>query len=77
MFLYEAPEVLGAMLSHPYYTAVVEPDEPVFIDKSAPGNGMVATYIGNHVEVVDRARDVWVGDDATRIKFQQLFDSYA
>ncbi|KAG7112774.1 Conidial pigment biosynthesis dehydratase EthD like protein [Verticillium longisporum] len=77
MFLYEAPEVLGAMLSHPYYTAVVEPDEHVFIDKSAPGNGMVATYIGNHVEVVDRARDVWVGDDATRIKFQQLFDSYA
>ncbi|CRK11482.1 hypothetical protein BN1723_001814 [Verticillium longisporum] len=77
MFLYEAPEVLGAMLSHPYYTAVVEPDEHVFIDKSAPGNGMVATYIGNHVEVVDRARDVWVGDDVTRIKFQQLFDSYA
>ncbi|KAM0327988.1 hypothetical protein ACHAQA_005387 [Verticillium albo-atrum] len=77
MFLYEAPEVLVAMLSHPYYLAIVEPDEHVFIDKAAPGGGMVATYIGNHVEIVDRARDVWVGDDAQRIKFQQLFDSYA
>lgn len=77
MFLYESAEVLTAMLTHPYYLEVVEPDERVFIDKTAHGGGMVATFIGKHIEVVDREKDVWVGDDATRIKYQQLFNSYA
>lgn len=76
MFLYDTPDVLTAMLTHPYYLDVVEPDEHVFIDKSAFGNGMVATYIGENIEVVDRARDVWVGDAATRKKFTDLFNSY-
>ncbi|KAJ4219320.1 hypothetical protein NW757_014561 [Fusarium falciforme] len=76
MFLYQSPDVLAAMLSHPYYLNVVEPDEHVFIDKEAFGNGMVATYIGEHVEAVDRARDVWVGDKSTRKKYQKLFNSY-
>ncbi|KAI9154743.1 Conidial pigment biosynthesis dehydratase EthD [Paramyrothecium foliicola] len=76
MFLYQSADVLTAMLSHPYYIDVVEPDEHVFIDKAAFGGGMVATYIGNHVEVVNRERDVWVGDDEVREKFQDLFDSY-
>ncbi|KAH6672727.1 EthD domain-containing protein [Plectosphaerella plurivora] len=77
MFLYESADVLTAMLTHPYYLEVVEPDEHVFIDKTAHGGGMVATFIGTHVEVVDREKDVWVGDDATGIKYQQLFNSYA
>jgi hypothetical protein len=76
MFLYESPEVLTAMLSHPYYTEVVEPDEHVFIDKNAFGGGMVATFIGNHIEAVDRGEDVWVGDKITRRKYKKLFESY-
>ncbi|CAM1503372.1 Fc.00g081480.m01.CDS01 [Cosmosporella sp. VM-42] len=76
MFLYGSADVLTAMLSHPYYIEVVEPDEHVFIDKEAFGNGMVATYIGKHIEAVDRARDVWVGDRATLRKFQKLFNTY-
>ncbi|KAF4968616.1 hypothetical protein FSARC_4040 [Fusarium sarcochroum] len=76
MFLYESPDFLTAMLSHPYYLQVVEPDEHVFIDKSAHGNGMVATYIGAHIEVVDDARNVWAGDRRTRAKYQKIFDSY-
>ncbi|KAH7141112.1 EthD domain-containing protein [Dactylonectria macrodidyma] len=76
MFLYESADVLTAMLSHPYYTEVVEPDEHVFIDKNAFGGGMVATFIGNHIEAVDRGRDVWIGDKVTRRKYQKLFDSY-
>ncbi|KAK1658244.1 EthD domain-containing protein [Colletotrichum godetiae] len=76
MFLYKSPEVLTAMLSHPYYLAVVEPDEHVFIDKSAFGNGMVATFVGTDIEIVDGKQDVWVGSQATREKFQKIFESY-
>ncbi|KAH6869521.1 EthD domain-containing protein [Thelonectria olida] len=76
MFLYESPEVLAAMLSHPYYIDVVEPDEHVFIDKNAFGGGMVATFVGNHIEAVDRGKDVWVGDRVRRKKYKKLFESY-
>ncbi|KAG8359307.1 hypothetical protein FVEN_g3055 [Fusarium venenatum] len=76
MFLYESADDLTAMLAHPYYIDVVEPDEHVFIDKSAYGNGMVATYIGEHIEVVGDERSVWVGDKKTRNKYQKLFKSY-
>lgn len=76
MFLYKSPAVLTAMLSHPYYLAVVEPDEHVFIDKGAFGNGMVATFVGTDIEIVDGKQDVWVGSQATREKFQRIFESY-
>ncbi|KAJ4258079.1 hypothetical protein NW762_008219 [Fusarium torreyae] len=76
LFLYESPNDLTDILSHPYYIQVVEPDEHVFIDKSAHGKGMVATYIGKHMEAVDDTRSVWVGDRKTRAKYQKLFNSY-
>lgn len=76
MFLYEDPEVLAAMLSHSYYVDVVEPDEHVFIDKEAFGAGMVATYVGTHIEAVDGGKDVWLGDPATRDEYQRLFETY-
>ena len=76
MFLHESPDVLTAMLSHPYYIEVVEPDEHVFIDKAAFGLGMVATFIGTNIEVVDRARDVWVGDETTRAEYEEKFRTY-
>lgn len=76
MFLYQSPDVLADMLAHPYYLEVVEPDEHKFIDKAAFGGGMVATYVGKNIEAVDRSKDVWVGDQETREKFQKLFNSY-
>ncbi|CAH0027759.1 unnamed protein product [Clonostachys rhizophaga] len=76
MFLYESPDVLAAMLSHPYYLEVVEPDEHNFIDKEAYGGGMVATFVGTHIEAVDRAKVVWVGSSKTRAEYRELFASY-
>jgi hypothetical protein len=76
MFLYKSADVLTAMLSHPYYIDVVEPDEHVFIDKAAFGSGMVATFIGSQVEVVNERKDVWVGDESVRALYQEMFDSY-
>lgn len=76
MFLYRSDEVLAAMLAHPYYLNVVEPDEHVFIDKSAFGAGMVATFVGKNIEIVDGKKDVWVGEKATRERYQDIFESY-
>lgn len=76
MFLYPEPEALNAMLSHPYYIDVVLPDEHKFVDKKAFGAGMVATYVGTHIEAVDGGQDVWLGLKSTRDKYQRLFDSY-
>jgi hypothetical protein len=76
IFLYKDPEVLAAMLSHPYYIDVVEPDERVFIDKEAFGAGLVATYIGTNIEGVDGGKDVWVGDAATRDEYRRRFETY-
>ncbi|KAF4962829.1 hypothetical protein FSARC_9112 [Fusarium sarcochroum] len=76
MFLYASADILTAMLSHPYYLHIVEPDEHAFIDKSAYGKGMVATYVGKEVEVVDHRQDVWVGDQKTLMKYQKIFKTY-
>ncbi|GKT66240.1 ethyl tert-butyl ether degradation protein [Colletotrichum tofieldiae] len=76
MFLYKSDEVLTAMLAHPYYLEVVEPDEHVFIDKAAFGAGMVATFVGTDIEIVDGKQDVWVGDQAIREKYEKVFQSY-
>ncbi|GJD02417.1 Ethyl tert-butyl ether degradation [Colletotrichum higginsianum IMI 349063] len=76
MFLYKSDEVLAAMLAHPYYLEVVEPDEHVFIDKAAFGAGMVATFVGTDIEIVDGRTDVWVGNRATREKYDKVFQSY-
>lgn len=76
MFLYESDEALNDMLSHPYYLEVVAKDEEVFIDKEAFGQGMVATYIGAHVEAVDKGKDVWVGNETTLAEYQRIFETY-
>lgn len=76
LFLYQDPAALVEMLSHPYYIDVVEPDEHKFIDKEAFGVGMVATFIGTHVEAVDDAQDVWQGATGVRNKYDDLFESY-
>lgn len=76
-FLYSRPEDLAAMLAHPYYLEVVAPDEARFIDKAAPGGGMVATFVGTTVDAVDGGADAWVaGDEETRQEYRRVFQTY-
>ncbi|KZL83040.1 ethyl tert-butyl ether degradation [Colletotrichum incanum] len=76
MFLYKSHDVLTAMLAHPYYLEVVEPDEHVFIDKAAFGAGMVASFVGTDIEIVDGKQDVWVANQATQEKYEKVFQAY-
>ncbi|TID02474.1 hypothetical protein CH35J_004803 [Colletotrichum higginsianum] len=76
MLLYPSVEVIHAFVTHPYYTDVVEPDEHNFMDKSAFGAGMVATFRGTQIEVADDNEYVWTGDRATRQLYMDLFATY-
>ncbi|WZH49756.1 EthD domain-containing protein [Fusarium acuminatum] len=76
MFLYQSADVLTDMLSYPYYIEIVEPDEHTLIDKSAHRSGMVATYAGEHIEVVDDSQNIWEGDRKTLAKYQRLLGTY-
>ncbi|KAJ0162940.1 hypothetical protein CTA2_3789 [Colletotrichum tanaceti] len=76
MLLYPSVEVINAFVTHPYYADVVEPDEHNFMDKSAFGAGMVATFRGAQIQVVDDNEYVWTGDPATRQTYMDLFETY-
>ncbi|KAI7908603.1 hypothetical protein M0657_012149 [Pyricularia oryzae] len=80
-FIYPNDSVLVDMLAHPYYTAVVANDEAKFIDKKAHNGGQVAVFVAKVAPVVgycddDNAVNVWAGEDATKKKYQALFDEY-
>lgn len=58
MFLYKSQEVMDAMLTHPYYAEVIQPDEAKLIDKNAFNGGQIATFTGSQVAVLDDKKDV-------------------
>ncbi|ELQ40767.1 hypothetical protein OOU_Y34scaffold00362g2 [Pyricularia oryzae Y34] len=81
-FIYPNDSVLMDMLAHPYYPAVVANDEAKFIDKAHNG-GQVAVFVSKVAPVVGYrgndnavAVDVWAGEEATKKKYQALFDEY-
>jgi hypothetical protein len=39
--------------SDAYYTEVVKPDEERFLDKDAPGAGIVAIFVGENVPIME------------------------
>uniref|UniRef100_L7IRG5 EthD domain-containing protein n=1 Tax=Pyricularia oryzae (strain P131) TaxID=1143193 RepID=L7IRG5_PYRO1 len=82
-FIYPNDSVLMDMLAHPYYPAVVANDEAKFIDKKAHNGGQVAVFVSKVAPVVGYrgndnavAVDVWAGEEATKKKYQALFDEY-
>ncbi|QBZ66598.1 hypothetical protein PoMZ_13581, partial [Pyricularia oryzae] len=80
-FIYPNDSVLVDMLAHPYYTAVVANDEAKFIDKKAHNGGQVVIFVAKIAPVVgycddNNAVNVWAGEDATKKKYQALFDEY-
>ncbi|CAN8096099.1 unnamed protein product [Discula destructiva] len=57
MFLVPSLDAFRQMVEDPYYLHVVEPDEHNLIDKSGPGGGVVASFQGTVVSVVQDGRD--------------------
>lgn len=58
MFLVPSLDSFKAAVEDPYYLNVVQPDEYNLMDKSAPGSGVVASFQGLIVPVVQNGVDV-------------------
>lgn len=57
MFLVPSLDSFRTAVEDPYYLSVVEPDEHNLMDKSAPGRGVVASFQGLIVPVVQGGVD--------------------
>lgn len=65
MFLVASLDSFKTAVEDPYYLNVVLPDEYNLMDKSAPGRGVVASYQGNIVPIVQNGVDA-TGDELSK-----------
>ncbi|KAF2729556.1 hypothetical protein EJ04DRAFT_580569 [Polyplosphaeria fusca] len=53
-------KLMEARGSDPYYRDVVKPDEERFLDKEAPGEGVVAVFAGGQAPIIEGGKVVGV-----------------
>ncbi|KAH4853749.1 hypothetical protein HBH75_104340 [Parastagonospora nodorum] len=53
MFLVPSLEQFTVAFQDRYYVEVIEPDERVLLDKEGPGSGIVASFVGREVRLVE------------------------
>ncbi|KAG6359628.1 hypothetical protein INS49_013150 [Diaporthe citri] len=75
MFLVPSLDSFKAAVEDPYYLNVVQPDEYNLMDKSAPGRGVVASFQGLMVPIVQNGDDV-TGDEQ-RAEVQKSREAFA
>lgn len=56
MFLVPSLEQFTVAFQDPYYLEVIEPDEREFLDKDGPGSGVIASFQGKMLEMMDRGQ---------------------
>lgn len=56
MFLVPSLERFTEAFSDPYYVEVIEPDECQLIDKDGVGNGVIASFQGRMVGVLEEGK---------------------
>ncbi|KAH5248957.1 hypothetical protein HBI71_168400 [Parastagonospora nodorum] len=62
MFLVPSLEQFTAAFQDRYYVEVIEPDERVLLDKEGPGSGIVASFVGREVRLVEGGRSTVGGE---------------
>lgn len=66
MFLVPSLKQFTDAFSDPYYIEVIEPDERKMLDKDGPGSGVVASFQGKMIEMVENGKST-MGDKEPRI----------
>ena len=61
MFLVPSLKQFTDAFSDPYYIEVIEPDEREILDKDGPGSGVVASFQGKMIDMVNSGRST-LGD---------------
>jgi len=46
-------EGISSRFDDPYFTQVVEPDEEKFLDRDAPGKGVIAVFSGQSESIIE------------------------
>jgi hypothetical protein len=46
-------ETFGAAFADPYYVEKIKPDEDRFLDRNAPGDGVLMRHQGKLVKIID------------------------
>ncbi|KAK2615008.1 hypothetical protein N8I77_001787 [Diaporthe amygdali] len=75
MFLFPSLDSFKAAVEDQYYLNVVEPDEHNLMDKSAPGRGVVASFQGSMIPVVQDGADA-TGDEL-RVEVKKARKAFA
>lgn len=75
MFLVPSLDNIKAAVEDPYYINVVKPDEYNLMDTSAPGRGVVASFHGLMVPIVQNGHDA-TGDEL-RAEVQKSREAFA
>jgi hypothetical protein len=58
MFEVSSIDQFPAAFKDPYFISVVDPDEYYMIDKSGFQGGLIASYMGNMVSILDQGKSV-------------------
>lgn len=58
MFLAPSLQQFTDAFKDPYYIKIIEPDEREFLDKTGPGSGVVASFQGRMLDIVNRGQSM-------------------
>lgn len=56
MFLVPSLKQFTDAFKDPYYIEIIEPDEREFLDKAGPGSGVVASFQGRMIDVINEGK---------------------
>ncbi|KAH7138516.1 hypothetical protein B0J11DRAFT_514608 [Dendryphion nanum] len=73
MFTVPSLETFKAAFKDPYYINVIEPDERIILDKDGPGSGVIASFQGPMLDMVNAAKST-VGEKGQ--DYRDLFNEW-
>jgi hypothetical protein len=73
VFLVPSLESFNAAFEDPYYQEVIEVDERVILDKAGPGSGVIASFNGRMVDMMQRGKST-IGDGEG--KYRRVWEQY-
>jgi hypothetical protein len=72
VFLVPSLDSFNAAFDDPYYREVIEVDERVILDKAGPGSGVIASFNGRMVDMMQRGKStIGEGTDEYRRVWEQ------
>lgn len=69
VFLVPSLQQFNAAFEDPYYVEVIEVDERIILDKAGPGSGVIASFNGKMVDMMQRGQSTIAnkGDEYHRV----------